>query len=264
MAVYRTALISFIDILGFREIVAKRSCQEIERILSLMKHFSGGDDTGEQYDAKVVQFSDSIIRIRPIDSKANEDGNYGVLFHELCDIGMMQGDLANQKVSIRGAVTLGQIAYESGHIFGPGFIRAYDLESRIANFPRIILDYSILKGMMEDSRLFSDHNSTEDEYNYLKRQVKLGSDGIHFVDYIRVTMNNMDDPEYSSRNFLLHLKQHILESITAKDSITPESTRYLWAARYYNEYLDNEIKRDSESEDLWISTNELGLLHELS
>ena len=154
LTTYRTALISFIDILGFREIVNSRSCAEIAHALKLMRNFSEGDDSGEEYQARLIQFSDSIIRIRPLDSKANEEGAYGVLFHELLDIGMMQGDLANLNIFIRGGMTIGEISYENETMFGPGFIRAFDLESKHANYPRVIVDRKIIEAMKTDERLF--------------------------------------------------------------------------------------------------------------
>lgn len=260
LAAYRRALISFIDILGFRQIVASRSCDEIGTALRTMRQFSEGDESGEDLSARVIQFSDSIIRIRPIDSKKNEEGRYGALFHELLDIGMMQGDLANNNIYIRGGITLGEISYESGNIFGPGFIRAYDLESKLANYPRIVVDRRIFDAMKSDQRLYSFHNDINDEIGYIARELQRGSDGIHFVDYLRVTLNNMDDPHIGGHSFLKQHKANILGNIKSRSDLDGESGKYLWAAIYHNQFLDSELVKNEDTLELWITEDELPLL----
>jgi len=260
LAAYRTALISFIDILGFRQIVGARTCDEIDSALATMRQFSEGDDSGEELRAKVIQFSDSIIRIRPLDSATNEEWPYGALFHELLDIGMMQGDLANHNIYIRGGITIGDISYESDTIFGPGFIRAYDLESKIANYPRIIVDPKIFEAMKNDARLYSSHNGLDDELGYIARQIHSGSDGISYIDYLRVTINNMDDPEVGGFSFLEQHKKNILRNIKSISDLDGESAKYLWAAKYHNHFMDGEFEKNDDTNGLWITEDELPLL----
>ena len=47
---------------------------------------------------------------------------------------------------IRGAVTIGPLYHESGLIFGQGLVSAYDMESCVAKYPRIIVDDTVLNG----------------------------------------------------------------------------------------------------------------------
>lgn len=45
------------------------------------------------------------------------------------------------KILIRGAITTGQLVHnENGGLFGPAMVVAYDLETNLANHPRIIID----------------------------------------------------------------------------------------------------------------------------
>ena len=226
-----------------------------------MRRFSEGDESGEEFNAKVIQFSDSIIRIRPLDSQTNEDSRYGALFHELLDIGMMQGELAARNIYIRGGFTIGEISYENETVFGPGFIRAYDLESRIANYPRVVVDPKILDAMKHDHRLYSSHNRKDDELGYISREMQRGSDGIHFVDYLRVTISNLDDPPVHGHPFLERHKENILKNIKSTSELDGESGKYLWAALYHNQYLETSVTRTEESGKLWITEAELPLLN---
>jgi hypothetical protein len=85
---YRSAIVSFIDVLGFRELVRTKSASDILRSLRLTQKFAA--PTEERLLPKVhlerdvsrtraFAFSDSIVRIRPYDAEYNE----GSLFHEL-------------------------------------------------------------------------------------------------------------------------------------------------------------------------------------
>jgi len=266
MKSYTTALISFIDILGFREIVASKECNDISKALESMRQFSQTernsiDEENDPTDAKVIQFSDSIIRIRPLDTITTEESRYGVLFNELMDIGMMQGDLANHNIYIRGGITVGQIFQDEQNIFGPGFVRAYDLESKIANYPRIVIDRLIFDAMKDDERLFSSNNTPQYETDIIKRQMHRGSDGIHYIDYLSITEKNMTEPDKNLVNFIKKHKNNILHNIKSNKILNGETGKYLWTAIYHNEYL----KRSGiNNDDLRITEEELPLLETCS
>jgi len=52
------------------------------------------------------------------------------------------------KILIRGAITTGQLIHnENGGLFGPAMVVAYDLETNLANHPRIIIDEYTSKGI---------------------------------------------------------------------------------------------------------------------
>jgi hypothetical protein len=65
---YTTAIITFIEILGFKSLIDRGSFDDVSKKLKILRHFSAPnknpDDEG--IEPKVIQFSDSIIRIRPL------------------------------------------------------------------------------------------------------------------------------------------------------------------------------------------------------
>src|SRR5260370_5397384 len=82
-------------------------------------------------DAKVSTFSDNVvIRERP---KANTP-------QFLMQLGIWQLGAAINGFLMRGGVTVGDVIHEDEAVFGPGLNRAYYLESKIATYPRIMLD----------------------------------------------------------------------------------------------------------------------------
>jgi hypothetical protein len=44
---------------------------------------------------------------------------------------------------IRGGITIGDVIHDEECVFGPGLNRAYELESKIARFPRFVLDQQV-------------------------------------------------------------------------------------------------------------------------
>jgi len=55
-------------------------------------------------------------------------------------IGRYQIAAALNGFYLRGAATVGNLIHDTACVFGPALIRAYELESKEAKFPRIILD----------------------------------------------------------------------------------------------------------------------------
>jgi hypothetical protein len=83
------------------------------------------------------------------------------------DLVHLQGELINNSICIRGGVTLGEVHFDQNTLFGPGVVRAYELESNYANFPRIVVDPVLINQFTNDSRLTSSHNSLAEETAYI-------------------------------------------------------------------------------------------------
>jgi len=232
---YRTAVITFVDILGFKDIIAKSSFETVQKKLKTVRRLSGADpaSTGEDGEAKIIQFSDSIIRVRPLDSKANKSARYGLLFFELLDLVHMQGELINHGICMRGGVSLGDVHFEEGTLYGPGFVRAYELESIYAKYPRIVIDPKLIEHIRKDQRLSSKHNSLQEEIDHIRKNIHQDSDGIYFVDYLRSFPGEMDQQENISV-FLQNHKNLIVTNSAKLDTLNPISAKYLWMATYHN------------------------------
>jgi hypothetical protein len=46
---------------------------------------------------------------------------------------------------IRGGVTIGNLYHAQGIVFGPAMVEAYELESRTAVYPRIVVSHTIMR-----------------------------------------------------------------------------------------------------------------------
>jgi hypothetical protein len=104
---YQPALVTFLDVLGFRELVLQNDPSVVHAKLKAVERFTRpsalpyGDDDG-LIDPMVLQFSDAIVRTTPITPPSNTNMPSGVLFYELLDLVRAQGELILQGVLIRG------------------------------------------------------------------------------------------------------------------------------------------------------------------
>ena len=266
---YRPAIITFVDILGFKSLVNTCSFEDISAKLKTVLHFSGFDETedGEGFEPRIIQFSDSIIRIRPLDSNTNSKFPYGLAFFELLDLVHMQGELVNHGICLRGGVAIGDVHFEGNMIFGPGFVRAYELESIYAKYPRVVVDPKIIEAISADKRLVSSHNSWEDEVESIRKNLRREDDGVYSIDYLRSFLGEIDDPE-NQPVFLEHHKKLILSNSKALGELNPVSAKYLWMAHYHNavigEFRDEFFAAyEIERSDLEISPKEMPVLQTL-
>ena len=75
---------------------------------------------------------------------------------------------------IRGGVTIGELSIDSTVVWGTGLIDAHNIESNLANYPRIIFSNKLLKK----------YDSCEQKTLNLYALLEQDFDGLWFVDYI--------------------------------------------------------------------------------
>lgn len=252
---YRLAVITFMDILGFRALVEERSASEIRRILNLVQDFAGNDDDTPEEDVVALNFSDSVIRIRYYDTEYP----IGALNHEVLSLIHAQGELINNGVLVRGGVTTGEVFCDSTNVFGPGFNRAYGLESEFANYPRIVVGPEAFHDLRSDVRLCADHHDTVDEIHYLRGFLKQGDDGLWFVDYLAAIRRELDEPEFYP-DFLLRHRNLVIDNAAKAGSSLRILQKYLWLARYHNDVCE----RTGAETGLLITSADIPALEDLS
>jgi hypothetical protein len=251
---YRPSIVTFIDILGFRSIVNQTPASEIYEIVKRVQRHAGSTDEdvvrkyglAEQANwTRCVFFSDSIVRVRPFDAEYRD----GSLFYEIIDLVHAQGELAFQGIFIRGGLTIGDIHQGSDVIFGPAMVRAFDLESSFANYPRIVIDPSVFKALRTEQRLHAEHHDVAQEMKYIKRLVRRGDDGLYYIDYLGAFRDEMDEPE-AFPEYLAEVKKKIVsQAISATDNLSVLQ-KYLWMAKYLNAVAAKHTDCASESQVL--------------
>lgn len=133
---YSKKYICYIDILGFRDMINVKSAMDIYNIVNMSNIIDKILKENDLYKhIDLFYFSDTFVLI--IDSGYHID-TIGFI------IGALLRYLWNAKIATRGALSYGDVYYskERNILFGPAFIKAYDLEKK-AKYARVIIDKDI-------------------------------------------------------------------------------------------------------------------------
>lgn len=266
MSSYSLSIISLIDILGFKEMINVRRPEEVYKILEKFREFSGATDQRGDFEKKhavfMKTFSDMLIRTVNLETNANLAHPAGFAFYEIHDLALAQIDMVNMGIFLRGAVTLGGIFHDDQFVFGPGFLRAFELEKAVAKYPRIILDTHFLDGMEKYPKLMFTHDESDKaEIMELLRQ---DFDGVWFIDYVKIAQAEVPEKYLI---FCSNHKKAILDfynQIPDKENISEKSLKVHWLVGYHNLSISqdpNWIDKKLQSE-LLIRSDEVHTLYQ--
>jgi len=138
--VYERRIVAFYDFLGWRSKIdeAGDDPEKIGNLRRMILRHSIALHGQRQFsapDTKVSTFSDNIVVSLPV--------NQVNVVHLLTTLGAFQFASAGGGFLVRGGVTVGKIHHDELSVFGPALNRAYEIESRIAVFPRIVVDENV-------------------------------------------------------------------------------------------------------------------------
>lgn len=236
LPIYENRILAFVDILGFKNMV-QVSASNFQEQIRLMKAMDiihsyktlndeGLDGGLRKYGVQVTTFSDSAILSYPI----SFDGG---LFHVLLDLIHLQIDLACLGIFIRGGISIGPAHHDEFNAFGPAMVDAYELESKIAKYPRIILSgQTISAGIAASKR----HQNPFD-ISLLNSLIKQDADDFYFLDYLS-QYQELDFPEYDYYNWLEKIRNYLIYNLNAYYIDARIYPKYLWMLNYWNNVLD--------------------------
>ncbi|WP_248928667.1 hypothetical protein [Paenibacillus hamazuiensis] len=136
---YEERIIAFIDILGFKNLVNDESkCEDIGAILKL-PYLIRQDNMAKMLKIKGVMMtsiSDSLV----FSIRLKERGAMNKITKLLTVF--TQSLLSQHGLLLRGGIAVGKIYHDNDIVYGPGLVKAYELESKIAVYPRIVMGFS--------------------------------------------------------------------------------------------------------------------------
>ena len=138
---YDERYVAFVDILGFAEIVRKiehdttnRRYDALVKTLTDIGSFNQ-ETVNESDDFQFQSFSDSVI----MSTAATHTG----LLHLLYLISNLSLRLLSNGLLMRGAIAEGKLHHDQFVMFGPAFLVAYNIETNIAKYPRVVLSREV-------------------------------------------------------------------------------------------------------------------------
>ena len=173
MVKYTEKIVCFIDILGFGEMIDEECLETPEVVYSVLSQIRRSiidwshTPIASNIDLQITQFSDCIV------FSFLPSNHYFMTFHFFKELSIK---MIQQKTVLRGGITYGKIFHDSELIFGPAMNHAYRLESKEANYPRIIIDQAALNLKNNDGKTISDYSGQP----VFKLEVNIYS----YIDYI--------------------------------------------------------------------------------
>ena len=227
---YTRAIISYLDILGFRELIETRSAGEISKILRILAESVEPGSIFKKEKIQFTKFSDTVIRSMP------ESRHYPRNFlFELRSILHSQIALIPRGITVRGAVTIGDIVQSWKVVYGQGVVRAYELESRKDSPPRIVIDDDALSSV----RPAIERDNLTAELAGLVRV----EDSVTYLDYLRATENELNVPEQEYSMFLKHHRDLIRAGLTKYAGRPSILRKYEWLEAYHQRTLLDRFGR---------------------
>ncbi len=185
-------LVAFIDILGFRSVIMGAGKTEHEVILKALQELAVENknfkittkEVSERERQTLIQpsftsFSDNVLISYELDGL----GKAGI-WHGLQSIRVTACGLAHRAREfgclVRGAVMIGDLYQKDGVAFGPGLVRAYELESETAFYPRVIVTQDVIDRL--GAFAAKDGWATDD------RSMFRDSDGYWCLDYMTANL----------------------------------------------------------------------------
>lgn len=233
---YSFSLITYLDVLGFRDLIERKTPGEISRVVRILKEKTKPDDKADKtHGLKFFNFSDTAVRITPLYTPVNIKQPFGHLFFEILNLVHIQCDLVLQNIIIRGALTAGDIVKSWGVMYGPGLVRAYELEKE-ASYPRVIIDDRLFQELKRNALLRA--HSYRDEWDYIKPLVRKDIDGHWFIDYLRAVETEMDFPEVDYPKLLRRHADLIAEGLIRYRLDARVVRKFKWLQKYHNSTID--------------------------
>lgn len=208
----------YLDLLGFKNAVRDPTSERSALLTELLNDLATlrGDfdfkeevlDNGKKFTmrAAVSTFSDHIAISCPTKDLERPDGaGLGSALTEKL-ISIFAGRAIGLGLLVRGGATVGPLFHEGGVLLGEALIEAYELESRVASYPRIVVSrklYSRVEPGFGNLFLVKDHDGIT-HFNYVRQMILRASEpgekrAAWLADVRRASTENIDRFEREER-----------------------------------------------------------------
>ena len=143
---YKEYYIAFIDVLGFKQMIKEKTCQEVVNVYKSIKSMRTLQEVikegGEEKSVPVIPHDEIGIKVMSdsvcIYIRAELPESLFQLMFICMDFQSRMLEL-NPPILLRGAITKGELYSNGDILFGPGFVKSYLMEENNASVPRIII-----------------------------------------------------------------------------------------------------------------------------
>lgn len=215
---YENKIVAFLDILGFKNAVHTKDVENIFRILNLnyfvverqqqlKKRF-----INLEKGKNVKVFSDSVYLSYPAER----------CWDLMSDVACLMIGLASMGFYFRGGIACGKVFDDDKILFGPAVIEAYEIESQLAVYPRVVISQEAVNELAQ-------YGNKEDFKHYIRQD----SDGCYYVNFL-VGARNLYYTVSDVRNPLVKNYRNAKKKNNQKIV-----SKLVWLINYFNSVLDD-------------------------
>jgi len=225
--VYEKRIVAFVDILGFKSIINR--LEEEPELFDIVRNIldSISKKVKEISSAEMTAFSDNIV------ISSNKNKEYQVLIRAR-DFSLL---LLQNGFLCRGGVAIGPTYHKGNIVFGKGFVNAYQIEQKIAKYPRIVVSNEIAQKI-----------NIQDQWP--KNIIKRDKDGCWFINLFIPPVAGSSGKKYEDIVFLTNkkpfnkIREQIVEGVKRSletDQVDLDAlTKHYWLASQFNESIRDE------------------------
>lgn len=230
------SIVCAIDILGFSQMISDSSkdgygntlLKEINYLINKNKQCIVPNKYSK---GKIKIFTDNMVVGYPIKDDGEQE-----LDEILDNVSEYQFNLSLEGLFVRGGISLGDFYINEDIVFGPALLDAHNTESKLACYPRIVLDENTVRKVKKYMNYY--------EIAPHKNKILIDNDGQWFLNYLNTIFryyrecNNEYEFERVQHELLIRHKIKIKEQLEIHRENTRVWDKYVWIANYHNCFCD--------------------------
>jgi len=224
---YEQRIVAFVDIMGFSAMISdsEKDVEIYEKINQALKTIQNVKNRSDDTTAKVTTFSDNIVISYPANGRDS-------LFYILLDLIHLQLDLLQLGILVRGGIAKGKVRHTQEMVFGPAMVAAYELESKYAVYPRIIVEKETVDWEKDNYRkqLYGADYDISDLDSLIKRDEY---NDIYYIDILKQKQELDYLEDYIP--LLYTVKNIIVTGLKVKSKEV--KMKYIWLKNYFNDVV---------------------------
>ena len=226
-------IVAFLDFLGATEKMKSPEqndifLQEINYVYAFAKRILQRTQDSRSNKLKIKIFSDNIVIAEEIKDQQNIIKAFVDI--EQFSLLLYTNALLNRNI-MRGAISIGQLYMDDTFVYGEALLNAYNCESKIATYPRIIVDKNVFACASEETPEFLKTSEVEGI-------IKTDTDGEFFLNPFWGIPQLAENNKNEIKQVLIKISSYILKEYERQLSKNKRSTlpKYHWLANQFNLY----------------------------
>lgn len=223
---YKKCLVTSLDVLGVKEML--HNTRSLDVLSALHNEFSQSIDEIREEDTEFCVmnpyrfkvFSDNIAIVKEL----SNNRNVAVDLHNLALFVMyFQSRLwCRHQLIVRGGIALGDCFIDELMVLGPGLVDAYNLESKVAIYPRVILspqltDYAnSLSFAQNDFSVDGDGYAYVDYISFWNKHSFTNEEKEKHISFVRESLNNSKNESVKQKYLWMLKKIEVVTSMSEK------------------------------------------------